>query len=754
MVPATLLFGNNRGQVDVNLKRRKALYHPLEFILCRQYMKKNKKNNINPRVGRKVPKASNLKSDVMLLFRENHAKNYNYKQVASRLGIEDGESRKALLVVLKQLVGVEMLTEPGTGKFQLHQSQVAALIGTIDFTRSGAGYVSVENIKDDIYISEGSTGSALHGDTVEIVIVGAFRGTPKGKVLNVVERAASEFVGIIDIKGDHVFCIMSNSRIHVDFFIGQKNLKGAVHGDKVIVRLVEWPNPDKAPFGEVVSVLGKPGINEVEMHAILVEFGLPYEFPAEVVRAAEAIPIEISDQEISRRRDFRGITTFTIDPEDAKDFDDALSFHDKGNGKYEVGIHIADVSHYVAPNSVIDKEALRRATSVYLVDRVVPMLPEVLSNYVCSLRPHEDKLCVSAVFEMDENGKVGTEWFGKTVINSQHRFTYEDAQAIIEGKDGPFHIEVRQLNTWARTLRAERIKKGALEFSGSEVKFKLDANGKPIAVYQKVMRESNQLIEEFMLLANRQIARFLSKSPKSGEKRVSIYRIHDLPDQEKLNTLRDFVSRMDYRVKPIKPESASQSLNALMQQAKGKPEEDVIKQLAIRSMAKAVYSTDNIGHFGLAFEYYTHFTSPIRRYPDVMVHRLLEKLESGKVPESVNEMERQCKHSSNMEKRAADAERTSIKYKQVEFMLDKVGQKFNGTISGLTRWGMYVEIADIKIEGLVPINSMTNDTYRYDEKTNRVMGSRYKEIFEFGTSVEIQVESADLAQRQLEFRII
>ncbi len=490
------------------------------------------------------------------------------------------------------------------------------------------------------------------------------------------------------------------------------------------------------------------------MHAILVEFGLPFEFPDKVVSAAEKVETEISEAEIARRKDFRPFPTFTIDPDDAKDFDDAISLRKLDDDTHEIGIHIADVSHYVKPNSILDKEAVNRATSVYLVDRVVPMLPEVLSNFVCSLRPDEDKLCMSAVFQVDNNGKVKKEWFGKTVIRSNKRFTYNDAQEIIEGKDGPYKEEILLLDKWAKRMRTDRMKHGALEFSGVEVKFKLDENGKPLGVYHKTMKEANFLIEEFMLLANKRVAEHVGKIKKGAEAKPFVYRVHDLPDPEKLKTLKDFLARIGYKLKSIKPEQASEALNELMHQVKNQPEEDIVKQMAIRTMSKAIYTTENIGHYGLAFDYYTHFTSPIRRYPDVLVHRLIDAYNHQQKYANEEELERLCKHSSGMEKKASDAERASIKYKQVEFMLNKIGEHFSGNVSGLTRWGMYVELEDTKIEGMIPLNSMQDDDYRYDEKKNQIVGAKYKEVFEFGDKVRVKVNGADLVLKQLDFRII
>lgn len=695
----------------------------------------------------------------MNLFRGAGNDELNYKQVSSRLGARNQEDRKLTLDVLNELAESEMLRRPSRGKFALDPSQLAVVEGIADFTKSGAAYVIPDQGEDDIFVARGNTGFALHGDRVEVSVIGARHGQPEGRITKIINRLAENYVGVFEKTKHHAFVVASNPRVHVDFFIDGSKTKGAKNGDKVVVKILDWTDEDSSPFGEVIGVLGPQGDNEVEMHAILVEFGLPYEFPDEVLAAAEKIDVTITDEEIAKRKDFRSFPTFTIDPDDAKDFDDALSIRRLDDKLTEIGIHIADVSHYVKPGDIIDREAEKRATSVYLVDRVVPMLPEVLSNFVCSLRPNEDKLCMSAVFHVDDNGKIHREWFGKTVINSDHRFTYDDAQAIIEGRKGKYAEEVLELHRRAQKMRKERLAQGALEFSSIEVKFELDKDGKPLRVYEKKMREANFLIEEFMLLANKRVAAHYGKPQgKEGEQnrknKPFVYRIHDLPDPDKLLMLKDFVSRLGYKLKSAKPENATYALNDLIRQVEGKPEEDVVKIMAIRTMSKAVYSTENIGHYGLAFDYYTHFTSPIRRYPDVMVHRLIERYAQGKKPPIIADLDRDCKHSSAMEKKAADAERASIKYKQVEFMLDKVGQIFDGTINGLTRWGMFVELADTKIEGMVPVNTLNDDFYHYDERKNRLVGKKHKEIYEFGDKVRVQVNGADLMMKQLDFRIV
>lgn len=692
----------------------------------------------------------------MALLRGTPEKAFNYKQISARLGIENSNDRRSVIQVLDELVLSNLLIQVSQGKFQIHPSQMALIQATLDFTKSRSAYAIPEIEGKDIFVSEKNTGKGLHGDTAEVAIIGSNRGQAEGKVVRVLKRKAENYVGIIELSKNHAFFVPTNSRIHVDFFIDKAKTKEARNGQKVIVKLLEWRDDEKSPKAEVISVLGDPGVNEVEMHAILVEFDLPFEFPEAVLSAAEKVDVTISEEEINKRRDFRKHKTFTIDPDDAKDFDDALSINQNDDGTYEVGIHIADVSHYVKPGSELEEEALKRATSVYLVDRVVPMLPEVLSNYVCSLRPNEEKLCMSAVFQISEEGKVLKEWFGKTVIESKYRFAYEDAQAIIEGIDTthPYKDEILRFHNWALEYRKKRISNGALEFSGTEVKFKLDENGKPIGVYEKKMQDANKLIEEFMLLANRSVAAFIGKPGKNKAIKPFVYRVHDTPDPEKLFKLKEFVSRLGYKLKSTKPENASFALNDLLHQVKDKPEEDAIKIMSIRTMSKAIYTTDNIGHYGLAFDYYTHFTSPIRRYPDVIVHRLIESYSEGTSATKKDDLEKKCKHSSEREKMATDAERASIKYKQVEFMLDKIGENFQGHISGIARWGIYVELEGTKVEGMIPLNSMDDDIYRFDDRKNQIIGQRYKEVFEFGDKVNVKVHGADLIQKQLDFRMI
>jgi ribonuclease R len=538
-----------------------------------------------------------------------------------------------------------------------------------------------------------------------------------------------------------------------DIFIPLPKLKGAKNGDKVIVRITEWPEKYRNPFGEVVNVLGKPGENETEMHAILAEFDLPYEFNKKVEQAANKVSEVITEKDYKARRDFRDITTFTIDPTDAKDFDDALSIQKLGNGNWQIGVHIADVTHYVTPDSIVEKEAFERATSVYLVDRVVPMIPEKLSNMVCSLRPNEEKLCYSIVFELDKNADILDQWIGRTIIKSNKRFDYEEAQAIIEGGEGEFKSELLLLNDLALKIRARRFKNGAISFERVEVKFDIDEKGKPLGVYFKEHKESNQLIEEFMLLANKRIAEFIGQVKKGQKAKTFVYRIHDKPDPEKLERFSKFIHRFGYSINTSGHKNITTSINSLLDEVQGKNEQNVIETLAVRSMAKAVYSTKNIGHYGLSFPFYSHFTSPIRRYPDMMVHRMLTDYMKSEKSKNKNKYEDMCKHASEMERKAAEAERASIKYKQVEFMKDHIGEDFDGIISGVTEWGFYVELNESKCEGLVHIRELDDDYYFFDEDNYSIIGRRNKKTYQLGDPVKIKIVKADLEKKQLDYTL-
>ena len=595
----------------------------------------------------------------------------------------------------------------------------------------------------------------MDGDKVKVQLFAKRKGAePEGEVVEILESKERTFVGKLQVAKGFAFLITENKTLANDIFIPKDKLKGGKNGDKAIVRIVEWPDEAKNPLGEVIDILGIAGQNTAEMHAILAEFGLPYKYPSSVEKAADKIPEAISPEEIENREDFRGITTFTIDPKDAKDFDDALSARRLDNGNWEVGVHIADVTHYVKTDGVIDKEAQSRATSVYLVDRTIPMLPERLCNQICSLRPDEEKLCFSAVFELNSDAVVQNSRICRTIIKSDRRFTYEEAQEVIETGEGDYKEEILALNDLAKKLRERRFKSGAINFDRYEVKFEIDEQGKPVRVYFKISKDANKLIEEFMLLANRTVAEFVGRPPKGKTKKTFVYRIHELPDPDKMENFASFIRRFGYKLKTDGTKTdVSKGINSLLDNVQGKPEENLIETVAIRAMQKARYSTENIGHYGLAFEYYTHFTSPIRRYPDMMVHRLLERYLAGGRSVIQKKYEELCDHCSSMEQVAANAERASIKYKQVEFMQDKLGMVFDGVISGVTEWGLYVELNENKCEGLVPIRDLDDDYYEFDEKNYCLLGRRKKRQYRLGDPITIKVAQANLERKQLDFQL-
>lgn len=697
---------------------------------------------------------NSLQERILGVFRSSPTKAMNYKQVSRALKVTQTSKKKIIERILYDLADEELLISEKPGRFKLEASlsNLSNLIGKVDMTTGGAAYVEVEGMPDDVYVSEQNLGTALHGDIVEVAIIKVKKsGKPTGKISRLVERATTEFVGTIEKSLKYAFLVPDSKRMLVDIFIPLNKLNGAKHGEKAIVKLKDWPSDADSPFGEVIQVLGKPGENETEMHSILAEYGLPYEFPKGIEEAAKNLNLTIQEEEIKKRKDLRKVTTFTIDPVDAKDFDDALSIQKLKNGNWEIGVHIADVSHYLKEGSALDKEAYERATSVYLVDRVVPMLPEVLSNFACSLRPNEDKYCFSALFEMGEDTKIHREWFGRTVIHSDRRFTYEEAQKVIETKEGEFSEEILLLDRLAKQLRKDRMKKGSIDFHTLEVKFKLDEKGQPLGVFLKEQKDANKLIEDFMLLANKRVATFIGAKQKA---KPFVYRIHDNPDPEKLQTFSQFIKKFGYRIDTSSPKGISATLNRLMTDVEGKAEEGLISQLAIRTMAKAVYSTQNVGHYGLGFQYYSHFTSPIRRYPDVMVHRLLQHYLDGGAAVNQEELEEQCKHTSDREKLATEAERASIKFMQVKFMQGKEGEVFGGVVSGVSEWGLFVELEGNKCEGLVRMKSLRDDFYTFNPENFAIEGRRTGKIYRIGDELTVKVLRADLSKKQLDFELI
>ena len=675
---------------------------------------------------------------------------YNYKQIAAVLGVKDPYIRKRIVTLLDQLKKDGQLDEIYRGKYQIKDGS-QELTGYIQFISKGGAFFIHPNIQKDIYIHPSNLNKALNGDKVLIKIV-SFKGKSEGKVLKVLERTKKEFSGIVDGNKNVFFLIPDDKSVKTHFFIDKKHLNGAKKGQKVKTKFLSWPKHVKSPQVAVTEIIGNPGELNVEMNSILAEFGFPSRFPKRVLNEVELIKEPNYAIESKKRKDFRTKTTFTIDPNDAKDFDDAISIAFLESGNLEIGVHIADVGHYVKPESFLDKEALLRGNSVYLVDRVIPMLPERLSNELCSLRPHEDKLTFSAVFELDPNCNVLSSWFGKTIIHSDHRFTYEDAQEIIEGRDGPFKKEITQINKLAQQCRKQRLSNGALNVKSNEVRFRLDEEGEPIETVLKVSKEAHQLIEEFMLLANREVAKKLAKPEKNIKKGINVFRIHDNPSEEKLNDLKLFLTSMGYEIIRKKNKPITYSLNNIMKDAEKRGELDLISPMIIRAMSKAVYSTDNVGHYGLAFDYYTHFTSPIRRYADLVVHRsLIDFLNEQKIGTDSKHLNYICNHISKMEKQAVDAERASIKYMQVKFLSKFIGDTFEGTISGLTEWGMYVELSENKCEGMISLKSMSDDQYFFDPGTMTVTGYHSQNSFKMGQEVKVRVKKTNLFKRQIDF---
>ena len=701
---------------------------------------------------KKSKKSRTLLEEVVKVFKDNPDYTYNYKQIASLLNIREPSSRKVIISMLDSLCNDGYLDQFSKGKFRLKASSIE-LVGTIQFISRGGAYFITDKMEEDVFIHFSRTGKALNKDIVKIRVL-KFKGKPEGEVIEVVERARKEFVGTVENKGANFFLRPDDQTMHVDFYLDRKHLMGAKNGQKVKVKYLTWPSNAKSPIAAVIEILGKPGEMNVEMHAILSEFGFSPRFSKGILKETSQIKESDYNSEAQNRRDFRKILTFTIDPDDAKDFDDALSYQILKNGNKEIGVHIADVSHYITPESNLDKEAYLRGNSVYLVDRVVPMLPERLSNELCSLRPKENKLTFSAVFEIDDECNVVSEWFGKTIIYSDQRFTYDQAQEIIEGKKHIFSEAIIKLNETAKTFREKRLEKGALNIESQEVKFKLDAKGNPIDVLLKVSKEAHQLIEEYMLLANKSVAAYIGKPSKNKKIVPFVYRIHDEPKEEKISDLKVLLDQFDYQIVREKNKPISSSLNKVMLKAKKKNELHIIGPLVIRSMSKAIYTTENIGHYGLAFNYYTHFTSPIRRYADLLVHRMLHEKLQNKPYNNTGALDSQCKHISATEKQATEAERASTKYMQVLFLKDKIGQAYMGKITGLTEWGIYVELNENKCEGLVHIRSLKDDHYHYDRQMQKIIGHNSNASFYMGQEVEVEIKHTDIIKRQIDLLLV
>lgn len=691
---------------------------------------------------------------IMQFLQREKRQSFNYKQIAFAIDATHPSNRNDVINVLDELVAADEILEVELGRYKAKSNRGTEAEGVFVRRSNGKNAVIVDD--EQILVAERNSMHALNGDKVRVIVSASRRGqSPEAKVIEITEVKDQVFIGTLKVEKNYAALVTDSKFLAADIIIPRSKLKGGKTGDKAIARITVWKDEEMNPRGEVIDILGVKGENTAEMHAILAEYGLPYRYPENVEKAADQIEPGITPEEVARREDFRHVTTFTIDPRDAKDFDDALSVRQLANGNWEVGVHIADVTHYVTPGSIIDKEAQERATSVYLVDRTIPMLPEHLSNGICSLRPDEEKLTFSAIFEMDDKANIIHSRIGRTVIRSDRRFTYEEAQAVIETGEGDYVKEIQVLDSLAKQLRRRRYEAGALEFDRAEVRFEIDENGKPLSVYFKESKDSNKLIEEFMLLANVAVAELIGKVPEGKKAKTFVYRVHDNPDPEKIANFSQIASRFGYRIDSDgSARKVNKSLNRLLKDVKGKGEENMLSMLAIRSMAKAEYSTDNIGHYGLATDYYTHFTSPIRRYPDMMVHRLLQRYFDGGRSADKLKVEEQCQHSSEMEQLASNAERASIRYKQVEYMQNRLGEIYSGVISGVTEWGFYVELDESMCEGLVPIRDLADDYYDYDDKNFCLIGRNHGNKYTLGDKVRVQVARADLDRKQLDFALI
>ncbi|TDE55188.1 ribonuclease R [Flavobacterium sp. GT3P67] len=722
---------------------------------------------MSKRLRKPIKKEKDFSDKILKILSQSANKAFNYKQIGANLELDDTQSRNQIIKDLKILASQNKIIESEPGKYLVKAVSQDYYEGKIDMTGRKTAYFVCPEMEEDVFIPTNNLNHALDKDIVKVYVYNRRKGKrPEGEVIEVIERNKTDFVGVIDIQANFAFVSTANPKMYTDIFIPKDKIGEAEQGDVVLVHIEDWPARADSPFGSVIKVLGKPGEHDTEIHAILAEYGLPSEFPIEVETFAQKIDTSIEESEIAKRRDMRDTLTFTIDPKDAKDFDDALSFKKLENGNYEIGIHIADVSHYLQEGTILDDEAYQRATSVYLVDRVVPMLPEVLSNFACSLRPNEEKYTFSAIFEITEKSQVVNQWFGRTVIYSDQRFSYEEAQYIIETKDDVIPEEISitgssyqvseaivsatlKMDELAKIFRKRRMADGAISFDKVEVKFNLDEAGEPQGVYFKVSKDANHLIEEFMLLANKKVAEYIGK-----QKKTFIYRIHDEPNEDKLIAMQTVIAKFGYKIDFRNKGDISKSLNALMEEVNGKKEQNLIDTLAIRSMSKAKYSTDNIGHYGLAFDYYSHFTSPIRRYPDVMVHRLLQHYLDGGKSADEETYETKCVHSSTMEGLATNAERDSIKYMQVKYMQDHQDQEFLGVISGVTEWGIYVEIIENKCEGMCRIRDIKDDYYTFDEKQYALTGATSGKLLQLGDEIYVKVKNADLVKKQLDFNFL